>query len=117
VTLVRRLLALSTFALAAAAFAQTSAPPAAAGAKVAPHTCEKPGEHPGRLASDNQRRNWVRNVNAYLECLKKYAVEHQSIAKPMIEQAQPHIDAANAAIDEHNKAATAFKADQEKNMN
>jgi hypothetical protein len=111
---IRHLLAATTFALAAAALAQQ---PGASASKIAPHSCEKPGEHPGRLASDNQRRNWVRNANAYLECLKKYALEHQNAAKPLLDQAQPHIDAANAAIDEHNKAANAFKAEQEKSVN
>ncbi|MCL4763856.1 MAG: hypothetical protein KJ018_19130 [Burkholderiales bacterium] len=80
-----------------------------------PHACPKPGEHPGRLASDNQRRAWVKNANGYLECLKKYVSDQQGIASPLLAQAKPHMDAANAAVDEYNKAVAEFKAEQEKN--
>jgi hypothetical protein len=111
----RFLLLASTLAFASTAVAQQPAP--AGASKIAPPSCEKPGDYPGRLASESQRRSWVRNANAYLDCLKKYAVEHQGIAKPLLDQAQPHIDAANAAIDEHNKAALAFKAEQDKQQN
>lgn len=104
-----RLLTLAVLALfAAAAHAQQPAP-------VAAHGCKKPGEHPGRLASDNQRRNWIKDVNGYLECLKKYVSDQQAIAKPLLDQAKPHLDAANAAVDEYNKAVGEFKAEQEKN--
>lgn len=98
------------------AVAQQAAPaPAAAQARtIAPHACKKPGEFPGRLASDTTRRNWVRDANEYLACLKKYAMEHQASAQSLFDQAKPHAEAANAAIDEHNKAATQFKDDQEK---
>lgn len=110
--LVRMLLAAASFTIIASASAQQAAPAPAA---IAPHGCKKPGEHPGRLASDNNRRNWVKEANDYLACLKKYALEHQAIAQPLFEQAKPHADAANAAIDEHNKAANQFKDEQEKN--
>jgi hypothetical protein len=112
---VRVLLAAASFALIASAFAQQQPSPAPARAAVAPHGCKKPGDHPGRLASDNNRRNWVKEANDYLACLKKYAMDHQAIAQPLFEQAKPHADAANAAIDEHNKAANQFKEEQEKN--
>ncbi len=111
-----RLLAAVAFACcAAAASAQQSAPAAAPAATVPPHACQKPGEHPGRLASDNQRRAWVKNANGYLECLKKYVSDQQGIASPLLAQAKPHMDAANAAVDEYNKAVAEFKAEQEKN--
>jgi hypothetical protein len=108
---VRILLAAASFALIASASAQQATP---ARAPIAPHNCKKPGEFPGRLASDNNRRNWVKEANDYLGCLKKYAMEHQAIAQPLYDQAKPHADAANAAIDEHNKAAAQFKDEQEK---
>ena len=110
--IVRILLAAASFALVSSAAAQQAAP---ARAPIAPHGCKKPGEYPGRLASDNTRRSWVREANDYLACLKKFALEHQAIAQPLYDQAKPHADAANAAIDEHNKAATQFKEEQEKN--
>ena len=94
--------------LAAPAFAQQAAP-----TPVAPHGCTKPDDHPGRLASDLRRNNWVKSANAYLECLKKYVQEQQGAYNRIVEQGKPHLDAANASIDEYNKAAAQFKADQE----
>jgi len=111
---VRMLLAAASLAIIATASAQQVSP-APARAPVAPHGCKKPGEHPGRLATDNQRRSWVREVNDYLACLKKFAMDQQAIAQPLFDQAKPHADAANAAIDEHNKAVNQFKDEQEKN--
>jgi hypothetical protein len=55
------------------------------------------------------------DVNGYLECLKKFALDQQALAKPLYDQAKPHADAANAAIEEYNKSATAFKDMAEKN--
>lgn len=98
-------LAAATFAAAAAA--QQPAAPAAA------HACQAPGEHPGRLASDAQRRTWTRTANTYLECMKKFINEQQSAYNAIVEKAKPHMDAANSAIDEYNKAVAAFKAAQE----
>lgn len=94
--------------VAAPTFAQ-SAP----ATPVAPHGCTKPDEYPGRLASDMRRNNWVKSANAYLECLKKYVQEQQGAYNRILEQGKPHLDAANASIDEYNKAAAQFKADQE----
>ncbi|MEP7181814.1 MAG: hypothetical protein ABI886_06485 [Betaproteobacteria bacterium] len=96
--------------VAGTATAQQQPAPAAA----SKHACTKPGEHPGRLASDTQQKTWTRNVNAYLECLKKFVAEEQAIAKPLIEQSKPHIDAANNAIDEYNKSAKEFREQLEK---
>lgn len=94
--------------LAAPAFAQQAAP-----TPVAPHGCTKPDDYPGRLASDMRRNNWVKSANAYLECLKKYVQEQQGAYNKVLEQGKPHLDAANASIDEYNKAAAQFKAEQE----
>ena len=109
----RILLVAASFAFAPLAFAQQSAP--AAPPPVKSHDCKKPGDHPGKLGSDNQRRNWVKSANDYLACLKQYALDQQAIAKPLIDQAKPYADAANAAIEEHNKAVTFFKEEQDKN--
>jgi hypothetical protein len=94
--------------LAAPAFAQSATP-----APVAPHGCTKPDDYPGRLASDMRRSNWVKSANAYLECLKKYVQEQQGAYNRILEQGKPHLDAANASIEEYNKAAAQFKADQD----
>jgi hypothetical protein len=112
---VRFLVACASLLLFTTASAQQAVPAAApTRAPIAPHNCKKPGDHPGRLASDSQRRAWVSQANDYLACLKKYAMEQQAIAQPLFEQAKPYADAANAAIDEHNKAVAAFKEEQEK---
>jgi hypothetical protein len=100
-----RLIVIAAFATFAAA---ASAQPASA--PVAPNACEKPGEHPGRLASDNMRRSWTRSANAFLECLKKYINDQQVAYNAYVEKAKPHLDAANGTIDEYNKAVAAFKA-------
>lgn len=109
---VRMLLALASFVIAVPAFAQT---PAAAGGKPAAHTCQKPGEHPGKLGTDAARRKWVNDANAFLECLKKYALEQQAIAKPLLDQAKPHAEAANAAIEEYNKSVKSLKEEADRN--
>lgn len=88
--------ALAAFA-AAGAIAQTPAAPGAA----AKHTCESPGDYPGRMASDNQKRAWQKSVNAYLDCLKKFVADTQAVA-------DPYIKAANAAIEEYNSATKKF---------
>lgn len=102
-----RFATLIAFALCTAAASAQQAAPA-----IAPNACEKPGDHPGRLASDNQLRSWTRNANTYLDCLKKYINEQQGTYNAMVEKAKPHLDAANVAIDEYNKAVNAFKAAQ-----
>ena len=116
---VRILLAAVSLAAVSTASTQQPAPAPApatnASPAIAPHGCKKPGEHPGRLTSDNQRRNWVKEANEYLACLKKYAMDQQAIAKPLIDQAKPYADAANAAIEEHNRAVSDFKVEQDKN--
>jgi len=93
--------------LSVPAFAQQAAAPAA-------HGCTKPDEYPGRLASDSRRASWVKTANAYLECLKKHIQEQQGAYNKILEQGKPHLDAANASIDEYNKAVAQFKADQER---
>jgi len=103
--------------LAAAALIGLAAPAIGQQASVTPvaaHSCTKPGEHPGRLASDARRNAWFKTANAYLECLKKYIQEQQGAYNTILEQGKPHLDAANASIDEFNKAVAQFKADQER---
>ncbi|HVF65447.1 MAG TPA: hypothetical protein VNE58_15780 [Casimicrobiaceae bacterium] len=105
----------ATLLVAAIDVSAQQATPATPRAAPAAHACKKPGEHPGRLGSDNQRRAWVKEANDFLACLKKYAMEQQAVAAPLYEQAKPYADAANSAIDEHNKAVGEFKEIQDKN--
>lgn len=105
---------------AAVALAVVAFPPGAIGqaavAVPAPpkHACEKPAEHPGRLATAAQARSWTRAANAYLECLKKFILDQQSAAKPYQEAAKVHIEAGNAAIEEYNNSVKDLKDQQDK---
>ena len=91
------------------AFAQqpAAAAAAAAAAPAPKHACTKPGEFPGNLASDNQRRNWQRAYVDYVDCLKKFINEEQALA-------EPHLKAANDAINEYNTGVKEYNAQIEK---
>jgi len=109
--LIRLSIAVVFAGVAAAAFAQqpdAPAAPAAAAATPAPkHSCTKPGEFPGNLASDNQKRNWQKGYVAYVDCLKKFIEEQQALA-------DPHLKASNDAINEYNAGVKAYNAEIEK---
>jgi hypothetical protein len=77
------------------AFGQAPVPPDAADAKPAKATCTKPGEFPGHLATDAQRRTWQKDYTAYSDCMKKFISEQKALA-------EPYLKAYNAAIDEYN---------------
>ena len=111
---IRMIVCVSLGGLALAAPAQQPPPPAApAAAAPAPaaqlprHSCAKPGEYPGNLASDNQRRGWQSEYAGYVRCLEKFVKEQQALA-------EPHVKASNAAIDEHNTAVKDYNAQLEK---
>jgi hypothetical protein len=95
-------LAFAVSALAASAFAQTSAaPPAAPPAPVPKHNCGKPAEYPGNLATDAQKKNWQKDYVTYVDCVKKFIEEQQALA-------EPHVKASNDAINEYNAAVKAY---------
>jgi len=79
----------------------------AAAAPLPKHSCTKPGEFPGNLASDGQRRTWQKDFVAYIDCLKKFVEEQQALAKP-------HVDAANAAVNEYNAGVKDYNEQVEK---
>ena len=99
--------ALATLA-SAPALAQVSMPPPQK------HACTSPGDHPGRLASDNQRRSWDRSAKAYLDCLKKFFEDQKNAAQPYQDAAKVYIDAANAAVAEYNNAVKDMNEQREK---
>jgi hypothetical protein len=101
---VRMSVAIALGGLATAALAQQA--PAAAAAPPR-HSCAKPGEYPGNLASDNQRRTWQKDYIGYIDCLKKFIADQQAIA-------EPHVKASNDAIDEYNAGVKAYNAEIEK---
>ena len=98
---------------AAGALSQQPAAPAAAPAATAPAAsvprpaCTKPGEFPGSLASDNQKRIWQKGYVDYVDCLKKFIGEQQALA-------EPHVKASNDAINEYNEGVKAYNAEIEK---
>lgn len=107
--ILRTALAIASLSLAASAFAQAPA------GKPVPHTCQKPGEHPGRLASDANRRKWTNDANAYLECLKKYVTDNTATYNQIFQQAKPYLDAVNSATDEYNKSVKSLKEEADRN--
>ena len=65
--------------------------------------CGAKPTHPGRLASDTQRRVWQKDANEYLGCYKKYVLIKQQAAQDMTK-------AANDAVDEYNETVKEFEA-------
>ncbi|MBL8513654.1 MAG: hypothetical protein JNJ55_06655 [Betaproteobacteria bacterium] len=88
-----RIALLVACALGGAAVAQTPAP-ASPGPATPKHKCEKP-EYPGRLAPDRRIKQFNTDLNAFKDCLQKFAADQKAIS-------QVHVDAANAAITEYN---------------
>jgi hypothetical protein len=96
-------------ALAAApALAQQPAADAGESEAVPKHNCAKPGEFPGSLASDNQKRQYQREYVAYTDCLKKFVMDQNKLA-------QPHIKAANSTVEEYNAAVKFYNDLVDKN--
>jgi hypothetical protein len=104
-TLIRLLAALAFVVGAASAGAQTPAP--ASATAVAKSTCVKPDHYPGRLASDNNKKQWEREVRAWGECMKKYVADLQV-------QIDASIKAANASIEEYNAGIKEFQEETRK---
>jgi len=87
--------------------AESSAAPASSAPVPKPECGAKPGEYPGNLASDNQKRAWQKEYVAYIDCLKKFVEEQQALA-------EPHVKAANAAINEYNAGVKAYNDEIQK---
>jgi len=91
-----------------AAYAQSPAPASAAGdASVAKPNCTKPGDVPGSLASENQRRAWQRDYSAWGDCMKKFISDQRALA-------EPYNKASNAAIDDYNSTVKVYNDQIEK---
>lgn len=85
----------TTLLLAALSVPALAQSPAAAQEPPKP-ACTKPGDFPGNVTgSDRQKRAWIKEVNDYLTCIKKFADDQQALA-------QLHVNAATAAINEYN---------------
>jgi hypothetical protein len=108
--LIRPFAVIAFGAFASATLAQQPTAPAAAPTPSAPvpkHSCGKPGEFPGNLASDAQKRAWQKDYVGYVDCLKKFITEQQALA-------EPHVKASNESINEYNSAVKAYNAEIEK---
>jgi len=92
------------------AFAQPAAP-AAAGAVAS--KCEKPDPHPGRLASDQRRRGWEKEVQQWQVCMKEEIGVLQKNADVAVKAANAAVAASNAAIEGYNAAVKEFQAQAE----
>ena len=95
--LVATVLALAMGFAAGAIRAQTPVP----APSVAKPACTKPEAFPGRLASDNQKKTWQKDVTTWQDCVKAYVKEQQAVA-------DAHLKAANNAVDEFNAATKEF---------
>ncbi len=102
------LVALLLGAVAAGGAAAQSPAPAAAPASKS--NCTKPGDHPGRLSSDNQRRGWNKELNGWQECMKKYVTEVQGRADVAVKAANAAVAESNAAVNEYNAAVKEIQA-------
>lgn len=94
-----RTLVIAAFALVPAAALAQPAAPAAVPAELA--KCEKPDPHPGRLASDQKRRQWGKEVIEWQNCAKK-------VVEGISAKADAAVKAANAAVAESNAAISAY---------
>lgn len=97
---------IAAWLVAATAFAQqpTPTPPApapTAATPVAKPACTRPEDHPGRLASDLRKKNWNKEVQEYVECMKKFVDDQKTLG-------DAHYAAANSAINSLNKDIVDF---------
>jgi hypothetical protein len=92
------------------ATAQTSAPATTAPAAAAPNPnapkppCTRADEYPGKLASDQAKRNWQRDFSAYVECMKKFIEDQKTQGDLHYEAARGAIAAVNKDIADANEA-------------
>lgn len=79
------------------------AAPAVQAQDIAKPSCTRP-QYPGKLASENQKRSFNKDVEGYAGCIKKYVSDQQKLA-------DDHIKAANAAAAEYNDAVKQIQAE------
>jgi hypothetical protein len=96
-----------TLALALAGALLAFNVPVAAQTAAPKHACVKPDDFPGRLASENARRSWTKTMDAYGECIKKYAADQRAIADAALKSG-------NEAIEEYNAVVAKARSDSEK---
>lgn len=102
-------MALAAFLVAGGAAAQTAAP-AATTSVTAAASCPKPDPHPGRLASDNARKGWGKEVQAWTVCMKKYVADIQGQADEAVKAANAAVARSNAAVNDYNDTVKDLQA-------
>ena len=95
-------LVFAAFVAAGSAAAQTVAPAAGAPSVTAAASCPKPDKHPGRLASDQARKGWIKEVQLWTACMKKYVGEIQAQADEAVKDANAAVARSNAAVNDYN---------------
>jgi|GWRWMinimDraft_6_1066014.scaffolds.fasta_scaffold97453_2 hypothetical protein len=92
------------------ASAQTAAPVASTTSVTAGANCPKPDPHPGRLASDNARKGWGKEVVTWTACMKKYVADIQTQADEAVKVANAAVARSNAAVNEYNEIVKDLQA-------
>ncbi len=100
-------------ALALAPLVAAAQTPAPAGGVEAAAGCTKPDPHPGRIASDQKRRGWTKEVNEWQACMKKYIGGLQEKADVAVKAANAANAEASAAINAYNAAIKEFQEQAE----
>ena len=77
--------------------------PAFASTTVSKPACKRP-EFPGKMASDNQKRGFNKDIETFAECIKQYVADQQK-------QADSHIKAANQAAIDYNTTVKELQAE------
>ena len=101
---------LAAFVIAGSATAQTAAPAAPTTSVTAAASCPKPDPHPGRLASDNARKGWGKEVQAWTVCMKKYVADIQGQADEAVKTANAAVARSNTAVNEYNDTVKDLQA-------
>ena len=99
----KRVVSLISCGFTAMAIAQVPPPqPSAASAVPVPsaHSCVKPDERPGRLATSNQVKTYDKSVITYRDCM-------QAFVKMQGELVKLHSEIGNNAVKEYNDYVTA----------
>lgn len=74
------------------------------------HNCEKPAGGPGVQPSYEQTQRFQKKVDAYKDCINKYASDMRKQADEHLEITKKYQDAGNAAINEYNAYVTDLNA-------
>lgn len=98
-----RLALIASFTATCALMGSVAQAQDAAPSTVTKPACKKP-EFPGKLASENQKKAFNKDIESFADCIKKYVAEQQKIA-------DEHIKAANQAAADYNSAVKEIQSE------